>query len=136
MELTLPQINMLIVKKMDAQKDMLITMEFAIIVLKKLLDVPNVFIKCRNTQLMEILHASNVEAINLNYNMTNVNHVKWMVVTYVITMKIIPKKFATNAMRYIILMRKGNANHAKKNLWMKGLAIFAPRMEQNMIMFV
>ena len=49
MELTLPQINMLIVKKMDAQKDMLITMEFAIIVLKKLLDVPNVFIKCRNT---------------------------------------------------------------------------------------
>ena len=75
----------------------------------------------------------NVEAINLNYNMTNVNHVKWMVVTYVITMKIIQNKYATNAMRYTILMRKGNANHAKKSILKEGLAIFAQRMEQNMI---
>jgi hypothetical protein len=48
-------------------------------------------------------------------------------------MKIIPKKFATNAMRYTILMRKGNANHAKKSILKEGLARFAQRMEQNMI---
>ena len=56
-----------------------------------------------------------------------------MVVQNVITAKIIQNKFATNAIIHIILMKKGNANHAKKNLLMAGLAIFAQRMEQNMI---
>ena len=56
-----------------------------------------------------------------------------MVVPNAIIMKIIQKQYAMNVIINIILTKKVNANNAKEKILMVELAIFALKMEPNMI---